>query len=63
MLIDCDHCVGQYTEACRDCVVTHLLHGQAGQIEVGERQAEALEVLAEYGLVPRLRLHRRAAND
>ncbi len=63
MLIDCDRCVGRHSDACRDCVVTHLLHGWVGRIEVGERQAEALEVLADHGLVPRLRLHRRAAND
>ena len=63
MLIDCDHCAGQHTEACRDCVVTHLLHGQSGHVEVGDRQADALELLAEYGLVPRLRHLPRAASD
>ena len=63
MLIDCNECERQYTEACRDCVVRHLLHEFAGPLEVDEERIEALEVLAEHGLVPELRLLRRAAND
>ena len=62
MLIDCDQCVRQHTGACRDCVVTHLLSDAKGPLRVDDEQAEALEVLAEIGLVPGLRLVRRAAN-
>jgi hypothetical protein len=62
MLIDCDRCAGNRTEACRDCVVTHLLVGLAGPIEVDEERVEALAVLAEHGLVPGLRLAPRAAD-
>lgn len=62
MLIDCNDCIRQYTGACRDCVVTHLLDGLAGPVEVDVEQAEALGVLAECGLVPDLRLVRRAAH-
>ena len=62
MLIDCNECAGQHTGACRDCVVTHLLADLSGPIEVDADQAEALEVLAEIGLVPQLRLVSRAAN-
>jgi hypothetical protein len=61
MLIDCNQCIRQHTDACRDCVVTHLLAGSAGILEVDHQQAEALGVLAECGLVPELRLVRRAA--
>jgi len=62
MLIDCNDCIRQYTGACRDCAVTHLLDGIAGPVEVDAEQAEALGVLAECGLVPDLRLVRRAAH-
>ena len=61
MLIDCNDCVRQHTAACRDCVVTHLLAGTEGAVEVDQEQAEALGVLAECGLVPGLRLVRRVA--
>jgi hypothetical protein len=62
MLIDCNQCTAQYTRACRDCVVTHLLSDETGAVEVDRDQAEALQVLAQCGLVPQLRLARRAAN-
>jgi hypothetical protein len=61
MLIDCNECAGQHTRACRDCVVTHLLSELDEPIAVDPDQAEALGVLAEAGLVPQLRLVRRAA--
>jgi hypothetical protein len=62
MLIDCNDCAAQYTRACRDCVVSHLLSGMSGVVEVGRDQADALEALAECGLVPQLRLVPRAVN-
>lgn len=46
----------QQTLACRDCVVGHLLHDLMGPIEIDEDRAEALDVLADAGLVPQLRL-------
>ena len=63
MLIDCSECVMQHTTACHDCVVSHLLADVLGPIEVDPEQAAALEVLADAGLVPTLRLVRRAANE
>jgi hypothetical protein len=60
MLIDCNECVAQHTPACHDCVVTMLLGDMLGPIEVDPDQAAALEVLADVGLVPELRLIRRA---
>jgi hypothetical protein len=63
MLIDCNECAMQHTPACHDCVVTHLLRDVLGPIEVDPEQHAALEVLAEVGLVPGLRLIRRVVNE
>lgn len=62
MLIDCNECAAQHTRACRDCVVTHLLSDMVGVVEVGLEQVDALEALAECGLIPQLRLVPRAVN-
>lgn len=55
MLIDCDDCAVRDL-ACGDCVVTVLLGlpEAGGEVDAGERRA--LDVLADSGLVPRLRL-------
>ena len=55
MLIDCDGCAVR-DRACGDCVVTVLLGEPPGVVEVDEGEQRALEVLADSGLVPRLRL-------
>ncbi len=55
MLIDCDGCAMR-DMACDDCVVTVLLGGPPGPLEVDDPEWRALTVLAESGLVPRLRL-------
>ena len=62
MIIDCEQCALQDTAACRDCVVSSLLHYLAGPIEIDPEQAEALDILAEHGLVPELRLVPRVAS-
>ena len=55
MLIDCDGCAMRDL-ACADCVVTVLLGGPPGALEVDEAECAALDALADSGLVPRLRL-------
>ena len=55
MLIDCDGCAVRDL-ACGDCVVTVLLGAPPGGVEVDEGERRALDVLADSGLVPRLRL-------
>lgn len=55
MLIDCDGCAVRDL-ACGDCVVTVLLGTEPGAVEVDESERRALEVLADNGLVPRLRM-------
>ena len=52
LLIDCDDCAMR-GPACADCVVSVLL-GPPPELRADERAA--LEVLAEAGLAPRLRL-------
>lgn len=54
MIIDCDHCMMQGTDACDDCVVTCLLEN--GPVELSENEKTAISNLADTGLVPRLRL-------
>lgn len=55
MLIDCDGCAVRGL-ACDDCVVTVLLGALPGALEVDDGEQAALAVLADGGLVPRLRL-------
>lgn len=55
VLIDCDGCAMQNL-ACGECVVTVLLGVPDAGIEVDEGERRALDVLADSGLVPRLRL-------
>ena len=55
MLIDCDGCAVRDL-ACADCVVTVLLGGPPGAVDVDDDERRALDVLADSGLVPRLRL-------
>lgn len=54
MLIDCDTCLARDSEACDDCVVSVLFSSQP--LEVDGEEQEALTLLADAGLVPRLRL-------
>jgi hypothetical protein len=55
VLIDCDGCAMRDL-ACADCVVTVLLGAPPGALEVDEGERQALDVLADSGLVPRLQL-------
>ncbi len=55
MLIDCDGCAVRDL-ACTDCVMTVLLGGPPGAVDVDDEERRALDVLADSGLVPRLRL-------
>jgi hypothetical protein len=55
MLIDCDGCVVRGA-ACGDCVVSVLLGAPPGGVDLDESERRALTVLADAGMVPRLRL-------
>lgn len=54
MIIDCDSCVMSGTDVCHDCVVTCLLTD--GPAHLSDQTLDAIDNLAEVGLVPRLRL-------
>jgi hypothetical protein len=63
MVIDCDECVMQATEACDDCVVTHILEREPGHAVVLDLNAErALRTMSDVGLVPGL-LHLPRSGD
>lgn len=55
MKIDCTTCV-QRDLACSDCVVTLLMALPASDQGLQRAEEQALAVMAESGLVPRLRL-------
>lgn len=52
--VDCDGCAAR-GPGCADCVISVLL-GPPGDVEFEEQEVAAMEVLAEAGLVPPLRL-------
>lgn len=55
MLIDCEGCAMRDL-ACGECVVSVLLQDGSSTTEVDDGARRALDVLADSGLVPRLRL-------
>lgn len=54
-VIDCDRC-SMRGIGCGDCVVTVLLGGPPFGVELDEAERRAIDVLAEAGLVPPLRM-------
>ncbi len=59
MLIDCDTCVMQHTDACGDCIVTAMLGVEDEVVELADVESFALRNLADAGIVSPLRLVRR----
>jgi hypothetical protein len=55
MLIDCENCAVRGL-ACGGCVVTVMLGAPPEGVELDEEERRALAVLADAGVVPRLRL-------
>lgn len=60
MRIDCQECVMEGTDQCRDCVVTFILDREEGAVVVDAAEARALRGLGDAGLVPLLRLTPRS---
>jgi len=63
MIIDCDECAMQHTSACSDCVVSVLMHKMGDPVVVTGEEQEALDNLAEAGLVAPLRLVPRISDS
>lgn len=62
LTISCDDCVMQATDACDDCIVTFLCDRDPGDaVVIDAAEARAVRLLADGGLVPRLRHERRPA--
>ncbi|MBV8951994.1 MAG: hypothetical protein JOZ99_14040 [Actinobacteria bacterium] len=60
MLVSCDECEMQDTEACDDCVVTFLVGRRPGEaVVIDAAEERAVRALADAGLVPELRHRRR----
>lgn len=56
MLIDCHSCTGRGSH-CHDCVISFLLDQPAMEtVELTADELGAMEVLADQGIVPPLRL-------
>jgi hypothetical protein len=55
VLIDCDACVMR-GPGCADCVVTVVLDASGNDLVIDDEERAALDVLAQSGLVPPLRL-------
>ncbi|MCL2470622.1 MAG: hypothetical protein FWF25_02620 [Propionibacteriaceae bacterium] len=55
-LIDCDTCQGQPSE-CDNCLVSFMANPEFGRpVRFSEEEKDALNVMADVGLVPPLRL-------
>ena len=60
LVIDCDQCAMQHTDACADCVVTYICSREPGDaVVVDVDEFRALRLLSDSGLVPELRHRRR----
>ena len=58
LTISCDDCVMRASPACDDCVVTFLCNRQPDDaITIDLAEERAVRLLADVGLVPRLRHH------
>ena len=62
MIVDCDACVMDGTDACADCIVPMLLSGTGGPARIGSDEEVAIRNLAEAGLVSPIRLVSRQSH-
>ena len=56
MRVDCDGCQVRGPAACGDCVVTVLLGAPPEGVVLDPEEQQAIEALADGGLIPPLRL-------
>lgn len=53
--IDCDSCAMQHTDACADCVVTHILDRPEGAVVFDADEERAIRAMSRAGLLPIVR--------
>ena len=59
LVLDCDECKMQNTQACDDCVVTYILDRRDGAIIFDAAEERAIRSLGRAGLVPEVRFNAR----
>ena len=61
LTIDCDACEMQFSDACDDCLVSYLVgHEEGTPVLLDEDEKQAVELLADAGLVPPSRFVQRS---
>ena len=60
MLISCDDCRMQGTEACADCVVTYILDRDDGAVVFDAAEERAIRAMGRAGLLPEVRYEHRS---
>lgn len=61
LVISCDECAMQHTDACDDCLVSFILDRRPGKaVVIDVEEARAVRMLTSVGLVPGPRHVRRA---
>jgi hypothetical protein len=63
MLISCDDCRMQGTDACSDCVVTYILDKPDGAVVFDAAQERAIREMSRAGLLPDVRWQARAEDE
>jgi hypothetical protein len=54
--IDCEDCIRYQGDDCDDCVVSYLVdHDPATPVVFGPQEQKAVDLLADAGLIPRLK--------
>lgn len=59
LVLDCDSCRMQGTDACHDCVVTYLLDRPEGAVVFDADEERAIRSMGRAGLVPDVRYQRK----
>ena len=60
LMIDCDACEMQHTTECDDCLVSYLGgHEEGVPVMLDEEEKNAIDLLADAGLVPPSRFQER----
>jgi hypothetical protein len=59
MIIDCNECSMQGTDACNDCVVTFILDRRDGAVVFDAEEERAVRAMTRAGLLPLLRWQKR----